>query len=80
MLQAACWSWRSEVAGDTITGGKPHSAPGMPRKPFCPVLICRCSHALGLEADLNVILQSTLDRAEGIASFLERREPEFKGE
>ena len=32
---------------------------------------------LGLEADLNVILQSTADRAEGIASFLERRPPEF---
>ena len=37
-------------------------------------------HALGLEADLNVILQSTRDRAEGIRSFLERREPEFTGE
>ena len=37
-------------------------------------------HALGLEADLNVLLQSTRDRAEGIASFLERREPEFRGE
>ena len=36
--------------------------------------------ALGLEADLNVILQSTRDRAEGIASFLERREPDFTGE
>ena len=35
---------------------------------------------LGLEADLNVILQSTTDRAEGIASFLERRAPEFTGE
>ena len=35
---------------------------------------------LGLEADLNVILQSTADRAEGIASFLERRGPEFSGE
>ena len=33
--------------------------------------------ALGLEADLNVILQSTADRAEGIASFLERRTPSF---
>ena len=37
-------------------------------------------HALGLEADLNVLLQSTRDRAEGIASFLERREPDFTGE
>ena len=34
---------------------------------------------LGLEADLNVILQSTADRAGGIASFLERRPPEFTG-
>ena len=33
-----------------------------------------------LETDLNVILQSTADRAEGIASFLERRDPEFTGE
>ncbi len=37
------------------------------------------AHALGLEADLNVILQSTADRAEGIASFLERRPPRFTG-
>ena len=29
--------------------------------------------ALGLETDMNVILQSTADRAEGIASFLQRR-------
>ena len=36
--------------------------------------------ALGLEADLNVLLQSTRDRAEGIVSFLERREPDFRGE
>lgn len=37
-------------------------------------------HALGLEADLNVLLQSTHDRAEGVASFLERREPDFRGD
>lgn len=34
---------------------------------------------LGLEADLNVILQSTADRAEGIESFLQRRDPRYTG-
>ncbi len=34
---------------------------------------------LRLEADLNVILQSTSDRAEGIRSFLEKRGPKFSG-
>lgn len=38
------------------------------------------AQGLGLEADLTVILQSTDDRAEGIASFLERRTPEYRGE
>ena len=37
------------------------------------------SQGLGLEADLNVILQSTADRAEGIRSFIERRPPRFLG-
>lgn len=35
---------------------------------------------LRLEADLNVILQSTDDRAEGIRSFPERRKPNYRGE
>lgn len=34
---------------------------------------------LRLEADLNIILQSTADRAEGIQSFLQRRDPKFSG-
>ncbi len=38
------------------------------------------AQGLHLEADLNVILQSTTDRAEGINSFLEKRPPEFHGE
>ena len=35
---------------------------------------------LRLEADLNITLQSTTDRAEGIRSFLDRRAPEYRGE
>ena len=35
---------------------------------------------LRLESDLNIILHGTRDRAEGIRSFLERREPHFSGE
>lgn len=35
---------------------------------------------LGLETDLNVLLQSTKDRAEGLASFRERRPPQFTGQ
>ena len=38
------------------------------------------TQGLGLEADLTVLLQSTSDRAEGIASFLERRQPGYSGE
>ena len=34
---------------------------------------------LRLEADLSIILQSTVDRKEGIASFMERRQPGFAG-
>ncbi len=34
---------------------------------------------LRLEADLNILLQGTADRAEGIASFIEKRSPRFAG-
>ena len=38
------------------------------------------SQGLKLEADLSVILQSTVDRTEGVSSFLDRRTPNFKGQ
>jgi enoyl-CoA hydratase len=34
---------------------------------------------LRLEMDLNLLLQTTEDRSEGIASFLERRGPKYRG-
>ena len=38
------------------------------------------AQGMRLEADLNILLQSTEDRAEGIRSFIEKRKPEYKGE
>ena len=38
------------------------------------------AEGLHLEADLNFLLFSTADRAEGIRSFLERRQPQYRGE
>ncbi len=35
---------------------------------------------LRLEADLNILLHSTSDRAEGLQSFLEKRDPEYSGQ
>ena len=34
---------------------------------------------LRLEADLNLLLQTTEDRAEGLASFREKRNPVYRG-
>jgi enoyl-CoA hydratase/carnithine racemase len=38
----------------------------------------RLREGLALEADLNTLLQTSQDRAEGIAAFLEKRTPQFR--
>jgi enoyl-CoA hydratase/carnithine racemase len=35
--------------------------------------------ALRWETDLTLLLQTTKDRAEGVAAFLEKRQPNFRG-
>ena len=37
------------------------------------------AEALRLELELTVLLQTTADRAEGVAAFVEGREPRFVG-
>ena len=66
-----------ELAAE-ITGGSPIGA-RYAKEAVGKGMDLTLDQGLGLEADLNVILQSTSDRTEGIKSFIEKRGPEFKG-
>ena len=68
----------AEELAAQITGGSPIGA-RYAKEAVKKGMDLSLDQGLGLEADLNVILQSTSDRAEGIKSFLEKRDPEFKG-
>ena len=61
-----------------ITGGSPIGA-RYAKEAAGKGMDLTLEQGLGLEADLNVILQSTSDRAEGLRSFLEKRGPKFTG-
>lgn len=68
----------SELA-DTVTAGSPFGA-RYAKEAIAKGMDLTLEQGLHLEADLNIILQSTRDRTEGIDSFRERRSPEFTGE
>ena len=67
----------SEIT-EQITGGSPIGA-RYAKEALGKGMDLSLEQGLGLEADLNVILQSTSDRAEGLKSFLEKRSPNFDG-
>ncbi|PKB80185.1 MAG: hypothetical protein BZY88_09655 [SAR202 cluster bacterium Io17-Chloro-G9] len=66
-----------KIAQDLVSGGP--IAARYAKEALVKGLDLTLSQGLGLEADLNVILQSAADRAEGIRSFKERRPPRFSG-
>ena len=66
-----------KIAEELVSGGP--IAARYAKEALIKGLDLTLSQGLGLEADLNVILQSTEDRAEGIRSFIERRPPRFSG-
>ena len=68
----------AQQLAESIAGGGPVAARYAKEAVF-KGLDLSLNQGLGLEADLNVLLHSTGDRAEGIRSFLDRRPPRFTG-
>ncbi len=68
----------SEVA-DKVAAGGPLGA-RYAKEAITKGMDLTLDQGLRLEADLNIILQSTRDRSEGIDSFREKRSPKFTGE
>jgi enoyl-CoA hydratase/carnithine racemase len=69
-------TWR---LGESIISGAPIAA-RYAKEAVVAAMDLSLSQGLGLEADLNILLHSTRDRAEGIQSFLERRGPKYLGQ
>ncbi len=78
VVEAARLQDETRALADAVLAGGPIAARYAKEALVCgPELTLE--QGLRLEADLNVVLQSTADRAEGIRSFLERRAPNFTG-
>ena len=69
---------RTRLLAETVAAGAPIAA-RYAKEAIGAGMDLTLTQGLRLEADLNILLQSTADRAEGIQSFLQRREPEFRG-
>ncbi len=67
-----------EIAGDILAGGP--IAARYAKEVISSGADMTLDQGILLETDVTMILQTTRDRQEGIQSFLERREPEFRGE
>ena len=79
IANAADLSQRVEELASTIAQGAPIAA-RYAKEAVLHGLDMPLPEGLRLEADLNFLLFTTADRAEGIRSFLERRSPQYRGE
>ena len=70
---------RSRALAGTVAGQGPIAARYL-KEALLKGADMTLEQGLRLEADLNIILQSTADRAEGVRSFLERRPPIYRNE
>ena len=79
LSEAADLRTRARALAGTVAGQGPVAARYL-KEALLKGADMTLEQGLRLEADLNIILQSTADRAEGIRSFLERRSPLYRNE
>lgn len=79
LAEAADLRTRARALAGTVAGQGPIAARYL-KEALLKGADMTLEQGLRLEADLNIILQSTADRAEGIRSFLERRPPVYRNE
>ena len=79
LAEAADLRTRARALAGTVAGQGPIAARYL-KEALLKGADMTLEQGLRLEADLNIILQSTADRAEGIRSFLERRSPLYRNE
>ena len=79
LAEAADLRTRARALAGTVAGQGPIAAMYL-KEALLKGADMTLEQGLRLEADLNIILQSTVDRAEGIRSFLERRSALYRNE